>query len=128
MRHEKARTDATGADVVVVGNGAPQFIEAFREDVHYDGKLVTDPKRGAYRLLEMKRPRLAAAPMTLLRAAQAFAQGHRQVRTMGDTAQLGGVVVVRPDGEMPYRRISSYAGDHPPFDEVLAAMSAAARS
>ena len=73
----------------------------------------------------MKRPKMAAAPLTLVRAAQAFASGHRQVRTMGDAAQLGGVVIVRPDGSMPFRQISRYAGDHPPIDDVVRAMESA---
>lgn len=128
MRHEeaRARARAAGGEIVVVGNGAPQFIEAFRQEQGFQGRILTDPERGAYRLLELKRS-FVPDPRTFLRAADAMSRGFRQTRTRGDASQLGGVLVVRPDGEMPYRFVSRFAGDHPPIEAMMTALEAAAR-
>lgn len=40
----------------------------------------------------------------------------------GDAFQNGGVLVVRPGGEVAYRYISEVSGDHPPVADVLAAI------
>ncbi|MDH3214324.1 MAG: SDR family NAD(P)-dependent oxidoreductase, partial [Myxococcales bacterium] len=40
----------------------------------------------------------------------------------GDPWQLGGVFVIRPGGDLTYRYVSREAGDHPPVEEILAAL------
>jgi hypothetical protein len=81
LRNRSEETGRLGAELVVVGNGAPPFARAFRED---------------------------------------FAQG--------DPWQLGGVLVIRPGGELTYRQASREAGDHPPVEEILAALAPGARA
>ena len=49
-----------------------------------------------------------------------------QGRIVGHAAQLGGVLIVKPDGSIPYAHLSEDASDNPPNDEVLAAARAAA--
>ena len=45
---------------------------------------------------------------------------------MGDPWQQGGVIVVRPGGEIAYRFASRESGDHPRIDDVLAPLASAA--
>lgn len=59
-------------------------------------------------------------PGTMLATLKAMKSGFRQTKTMGDAFQQGGVFVITPGGEMPYRYISKFAGDHPPPEKPVA--------
>jgi hypothetical protein len=53
-------------------------------------------------------------------------KGFRQTKTQGTALQNGGVFVIAPSGEMPYRYISDFAGDHPDPEKPVAALEALA--
>lgn len=59
-------------------------------------------------------------PGTLIASLKAMKAGFRQTKTMGDATQQGGVFAITPGGDMPYRYISKYAGDHPPPEKSVA--------
>jgi len=44
-----ATVRAAGADIYVIGNGSPSFIEGFREQTGWKGPIYTDPSLGVYR-------------------------------------------------------------------------------
>jgi AhpC/TSA antioxidant enzyme len=113
-----------GAELAIVGNGAALFVRAFREDLGLDVPVYTDPSLETYRALAFHRglARTVLSPRTWAHAARALAGGFYQGRTRGDPLQLGGVVVVRPDGTVAYRYASAEAGDHPPIADILAAL------
>jgi hypothetical protein len=113
----------SGAKLVVIGNGQPEQAVWFSEDTGFEGELYTDPSLKTYRLLGMKSGMLTALnPMSTIRGMKAFSEGFRQTRTMGHAFQQGGVLIVRPDGSIPYRYISDSAGDHPDPQDILAAL------
>jgi dehydrogenase/reductase SDR family member 12 len=113
-----------GAEVVVVGNGAPLFAAAFREDMRLDCAVLVDPELRAYRAAGLRRGRVEVlSPLLPLHAWRALRSGHRQVGVQGDPWQLGGVLVIRPGGALAYRHASREAGDHPPVDAILAALA-----
>src|SRR5512144_1046395 len=118
---------ARGAELVIIGNGAPNFAQAFREDLGITTPLFTDPSLTTYRLLEFKRGVTDAllSPKVWANAARALSGGFRQGRVKGDAWQLGGVLVVRTDGSVIYRYASAVAGDHPPVSEILRALGGA---
>jgi dehydrogenase/reductase SDR family protein 12 len=66
--------------------------------------------------VELLSPRL---PRNALRALRS---GSRQTGVQGDPWQLGGVFVIRPGGDLTYRYVSGEMGDHPPVEEILAAL------
>jgi NAD(P)-dependent dehydrogenase (short-subunit alcohol dehydrogenase family) len=112
-----------GAELVIVGNGAPHFAAAFREDQGLDGPLLVDPELRAYRAAGLRRGRVEVlSPRLPLNALRALRTGARQGAVEGDPWQLGGVFVLWPDGSCRYRHVSREAGDHPPLDEVLEAL------
>ena len=115
---------ARGAELVIIGNGAPNFARAFREDLEITTPLYTDPSLATYRLLEFRRGvrDTVLSLKTYGHAARALREGFRQGRTQGDAWQLGGVLVVRSDGTLAYRYASAAAGDHPPVADILAAL------
>jgi len=115
--------EAANATLHVIGNGAPRFIAGFREDTGYDGSLYTDPSLEVYRAADMRRGVGAILhPRALLHGVRAMRGGFRQQKLMGDATQIGGVLIVTPRGEIPYRYMAREAGDHPPNEDILAAL------
>jgi hypothetical protein len=114
-----------GAELITVGNGAPHFARAFQEDQGITTPMYVDPSRATYRALGMRRSRIVdlITGRTLLHAIRAMRAGFRQGTTQGDAFQLGGVLVVKPDGEVLMRYLGNEAGDHPPEADVLATLA-----
>ena len=113
---------AAGAELVVIGNGTPNFVAGFRETTGYRGPLFVDPSLEAYRRAGMKRGVTTVLnPKSALHLVRALRRGQRQGRTQGDQWQQGGTVVVAPDGQVRYAYHSSEAGDHAPIHAILAA-------
>src|SRR4030095_13816858 len=116
---------AAGAELVVIGNGAPSFIAGFREQTRWDGPVYTDPSLAAYRAAELKRGVANTLdPRSLGNALRAFAGGQRQGRTQGDSWQQGGVLVIPPSGEVKWHHASTRPGDNASARDVVAALRA----
>ena len=123
LHREKDRIHEAGAELVMVGNGNRHFAAGFVKDLGLTTPLYVDTKRDAYKALGFKRSFTAlVTPTALANAARALAKGFRQGKTQGDAAQLGGVIVVKPGGEVLFRYASDSPGDHPEVDKVLAAL------
>ena len=123
MREHVDEIRKRGADLAIVGNGNARFAAAFREDYKLDGPLLIDPGLVAYKAAGLKRGMLEMlSPRLPLNAFRALRRGHYQTSVQGDPWQLGGVFVIRPGDEVAYRYVSREAGDHPPIDDVLAAL------
>jgi dehydrogenase/reductase SDR family protein 12 len=114
---------ARGAELVIIGNGAPNFAAAFREDFELDCPLLVDPELRAYRAAGLRRGRVELlSPRLPGNALRALRSGSRQTGVQGDPWQLGGVFVIQPGGASTYRYVSREAGDHPPVEDILAAL------
>lgn len=125
LHHATSAIHAAGAEVHVVGNGAPHFIAGFRELTGYRGSIYTDPERAAYRAAELRRGLSTVLTFgTLRRSIGAFRRGYRQGRTQGDALQQGGTLVIAPDGRILLHHISVGPGDHAPEATILAAVAA----
>lgn len=112
-----------GADLAVVGNGAPEFARAFRDELGLDMPLYTDPSRRTYELAGFKRGVFATfSPKGMAHAARAMRKGFRQTARRGDALQLGGVLVVDRSGRILYAHRDNEAGDLAPNEEVLDAL------
>ena len=128
LAKETDRIHALGAELVVVGNGGAEHVRWFEEDFGIETPVFTDSTGEAYRTVGAKRGFFSGAnPLTTLASLRAFASGYRQSGTRGDRYQQGGVFVIGPDGSMPYRYLSRYAGDHPAPQAVVAALERATR-
>jgi alkyl-hydroperoxide reductase/thiol specific antioxidant family protein len=124
LHHERDSVHGRGAELAVIGNGSRHFAEAFKRDLGLETPLFVDTRRDAYRALGMKRSffHTLLAPRVFSHGLRAWRKGHRQKRVQGDPWQLGGVLVVLPGGRIAYRYLSGEAGDHPPVEDVLAAV------
>jgi hypothetical protein len=126
LHRERHRLDEVGVDLVIIGNGTANFIAGFRERSGYEGVIYTDPERAAYKALGLRRGvRSTFSPGAVKNAVKAYRQGFRQIGTQGDALQQGGVFVVAPSGDSLYSYRSQRPGDHPPIDDLVAAVHAA---
>ena len=123
LRRDEDKLRAAGAELVVIGSGAPSFALGFRETVDYHGLLLCDPELATYQAAGLERGLLRTMSVRSVgKMFGALKQGFKQGRTQGDQYQQGGVVVIRPPGRMIYRYVSQRSGDHPANEEVLAAL------
>jgi hypothetical protein len=126
LHREIERIHAAGAELVVIGNGTPNFIAGFRELTGYAGPLYTDPSLESYKAAELKRGwKYILNPRAAANAVRTLAHGHTQGRTQGDAAQQGGVLVILPGGHVAYHHVSSAAGDNAPAAAVVEALERA---
>lgn len=115
-----------GAELYVIGNGAPHFMEGFRETTGWPGPLYTDPSLEVYKAAGLKRGVMTVLnARTALRAVGTLKQGFRQGRTQGDEWQQGGVLVIEPSGEVVWSHVSDHAGDNADPDAIVAVLEQA---
>jgi hypothetical protein len=106
-----------GVRVVVVGFAAPESLAAYRRRQGLDELLVlSDPQRRAYRAFGFDRGSVARVwldPRVWRRYAQLIRRGRRIERSKEDTLQLGGDVLVDPDGRVRWIHTSRGPEDRP---------------
>ncbi len=121
MHREREAFEKLGVQPVVVGHSSLRYAKAFVEETKIELPVYVDEKRVVYQALEFKRPLLSfLTPKVFKRAAEARANGFTQPGVHGDAFQLGGVILLMPDGSMPYKYASQFAGDHPKLDDLKA--------
>jgi len=126
-RDREAFTEA-GAPLAVIGQGTPANAAWFREQFELEIDLLVDTDRLAYKAAgtkvatagELVGPRIVAQGVR-----RSLKSGVRQGKTVGHPAQLGGLMLVTPGGEVPWVHLSNDAGDYPPNEEVIEAVRAA---
>ena len=108
-----------------LGNGEARWAEGFRDRFAPGQRVLSDPRRRAYRAMGMARGvGTVLDPRALEAGRRAVAKGFIQGRTRGAAFQQGGVLVIGTDGRSRYAYKSAFAGDHPEPDQVLAALVA----
>lgn len=118
-----------GAELHVIGNGAPTFIAGFRDTTGLTTPVYTDPTLAVYRAAELRR---GISTMLDVRAAattaRAFARGHRTVlRPQGDQTQQGGVLVIDRDSRVVWQHVSRYPGDNAEPSAIVSALARLSR-
>jgi peroxiredoxin len=130
LHRHRDEFEKAGVQLAVIGQGTPRHAEHFVEEYGLDGmRVLVDPDRKTYDAAgakiatvdELWHPRIVARAAKIT-ATQRLVQG----RTDGHGAQLGGVLVVAPDGRIAWARMADDASDNPPTSEVLEAARAAA--
>lgn len=129
LHRDREEFEAAGAKVVLIGQATPRHAAHFRRRYAPELPVLADGERRSYEAAGAKRATVGEllGPRMLLKGAQTTLRDRvHQGRTIGDPAQLGGVLIVAPDGTIPYAHLSDDASDNPPNDEVLEAARKAA--
>jgi hypothetical protein len=129
LHRDRDEFEAAGVELAVIGQGTPRHARSFKDDHGLDFTLLVDPDRTTYEAAGAKMAGVTDlfGPRVALRGLKAVA-GERVVqgRTIGHPAQLGGVLIVAPGGEIAWSHLATDAGDNPPNEVVLEAARKAA--
>jgi peroxiredoxin len=134
LHRSRNEFDEAGVVLAAIGHGTPEQAAAFRRAQGVEIPLLVDTDRRTYELAgakvatlrELLAPRVVArgAKHTLLSRLRLGSIAVHQGKIIGHAAQLGGVLVIAPDGSVRYAHLSQDAGDDPPTREVLSAAKA----
>ena len=128
MNRDREAFAEAGAPLAVIGQGTPANAAWFRERFGLEIDLLVDTDRLAYKAAGTKVATLGEllGPKTVLRGLRRARDSRvMQGKTVGHPAQLGGLMLVTPGGNVPWAHLSDDAGDYPPNDDVIAAVRAA---
>ena len=131
LHRDRYEFEKAGVRLIVVGQGRPEQAAHFRDTQDLALEMLVDTQREAYRAAGTKVAtfnELLGARVVAKGLRRSLASGVHQGRTVGHPAQLGGVLLVMPDGSIPYAHLSDDASDNPPNEEVLAAVRRATGS
>ena len=129
MRDDRERFEAAGANVVLIGLGAPEQAERFcvRWRLRFD--CLTSPDRSAHRAFGLRRGTLnqLAGPRVWLPWLRNQVTGKPQGRFgQGDVAQLPGTFVVDTGGIVRFAHVGRRSSHYPPNYDVLATLGSLA--
>jgi hypothetical protein len=124
---DRARGEFKAADVglVLIGQATPRHAAQFRRRQGIQLPVLADAERVSYRAAGAQVANMTQlfGPQSVSKGLLAGARSRRiQTRTVGNAAQLGGSLVIRPGGEVVWSHMSAHAGDNAPPDEILAAV------
>jgi peroxiredoxin len=117
--------EAAGANLVLIGQLTPRHAAHFRRRQGIDLPVLADQERASYNAAgakiatvgELVGPGVVAKGfVTTLRT------GKVQGRTIGHPAQLGGAMVIAPDGTVAWSHMSEDASDNASPEEILTAV------
>lgn len=128
MNRDRERFADAGASLFVIGQGTPEDGARFCEDFGLELDLFVDSERRAYEAAgtkvgnfgELLGPKVVARGL-----GAALRSGVVQGKPVGHTSQLGGLMLITPDGDIPWSHLSSNASDIPSNDEVIEAIGEA---
>jgi hypothetical protein len=109
-------------DVAIVSPAEPESLERVGRELGLIVPLLSDPTWSTYRAFGFGRARsrtLLLSPRTWWAGFQAVLKGRRPHRPTEDYAELGGDVLLAPDGRVAWIRRSRSAADRPRPAEVL---------
>jgi peroxiredoxin len=119
--------EAAGVRIVLIGQRTPRHAAEFRRRQGLDLTILADEQRSSYALAGTKVANIGEliGPKVVARSLGATAKtGRFQTRTDGHTAQLGGTLVVAPDGRVTWSHIAHDASDNASPEEILEALRA----
>jgi prostamide/prostaglandin F2alpha synthase len=124
---DRARQDfkTAGVDLVLIGQGTPRQAAEFRRRQGIQLPVLADHDRLSYKAAGTKVGGVTDlfSPQTVAKGLLATARTRRtQTRTVGNSAQLGGTLVIAPDGRVVWSHLSQDASDNAPPEEILAAV------
>ena len=110
--------------MVLIGQATPKHAAHYKRRYAPDLEILADVDRKSYKA--MKFPRASTTqlvgPKSLAKGLVRGASGVGVGRPIGDVAQLGGTVLVQPDGDIVWTHVQQDASDNPSIEELLEAL------
>jgi hypothetical protein len=115
VHRAREQFEQAGIGLVLIGQATPRQAKRFAQKLGIEGtRILTDEDRATYRIAGFKRANVAQllGPKSVVSGLRHGARsGVVQGRVIGDAAQLGGAMVIAPDGSVAFRQASEHAGD-----------------
>lgn len=123
--NERSKFESKGTKLYFIGNGKPEFIEGFKQDLGLsDADVFTDPSLISFQAAGFHRGFFRTNSLASYRDVKKYKSlGHENgkfEKGVGDIWQLGGLLAVKPSGEVVYHFIAESIGDFPAEDEINA--------
>jgi peroxiredoxin len=126
LRRARSDFEAAGIGLVLIGQATPRHAAHFRRRQGVDLRVLADEKRESYRAAGAK---VATAgellgPKSVSRGLMKTVSSGgkvRQGKVIGHAAQLGGAMLITPDGRVTWSHMSENASDNATPEEILAA-------
>lgn len=125
LQRDRSLFEEAGARLVLIGQATPHHAAHFRRTMGIDLPVLADEQRVSYRAAGAKQATMdeLLGPTVVAKGVVAAAShGVFQGRTIGDFAQLGGVMIVDIDGTIAWSHMSEDASDNAATDEILTAL------
>ena len=126
MNRDREQFETAGLGLVLIGQATPRHAAHFRRKFELEMPVLADEKRESYRAAGAK-----VATMGELLGPKSVSKGigHsvksrgalRQGKMIGHPAQLGGAMIVTPDGRVAWTHMSDDASDNAATEELLEA-------
>ena len=127
LHHARGDFQDAGARLVLIGQVSPRHATHFRRRLGLDVPVLADERRASYKAAGAKVATMGEllGPKLIAKGAVTTAKtGRVQGRTIGHPAQLGGVLVIAPDGRVTWSHMSQDASDNASTEEILEAVRA----
>jgi peroxiredoxin len=119
----KASLEKNGAKIIFVGNGSPNMIESFKEELKIKDLLVfTDPSLEIFDACGFNRGlKYLVNAKTVLQGIKLYNEGFSQgvqTKENGSHLQMGGIIALKPPGIVTYHFASEYLGHFGDVEEI----------
>ena len=125
MDRAREQFDAAGAKLVLIGQLTPRHAAHFRRRQKIELPVLADEDRASYKAVGAKVGSLPDlfGPKVVAKGALTTVRTRKlQGRTLGHPAQLGGAMVITPDGAIAWSHMAKDASDNASPEEILGAV------
>ncbi len=110
---------------MLIGQATPRHAAHFRRKQQIETPVLADERRLSYKAVGAKMGSVGdlVGPRVVARGAlTTLRTGKLQGRTIGNPAQLGGAMVIAPDGRVVWSQMARDASDNAAPETILAAV------
>jgi peroxiredoxin len=128
LDREREQVEAAGGRLVLIGQLTPRHAAHFRRRQGIELPVLADERRASYKAAGAKMATMGEllGPSVVARGVLTSARtGRLQTRTVGHPAQLGGTMVIAPDGHVVFSHMSEDASDNAGAQAIVAAVKGA---
>jgi peroxiredoxin len=128
LHRARAQFDQAGGRLVLIGQSTPREAANFRRRQGVQLQVLADEKRISYDAAGAKvggMGDLFSLKVVTKGALTGLREKTVQGRTVGDARQLGGVLVIAPDGRVTWSHMAVDASDNASPEQIVEAIRAA---